>query len=87
MGVFRQFPYSNFHEMNMDEIIKIIKNMLEEWAQYHAEWDRWMSDLEASWTEYQGDINAQWTAYQNTMNTAWQSMQNLFRVIRNFCLI
>ena len=76
MGVFRQFPYSNFHEMNMDEIIKIIKNMLEEWATYHAEWDQWMADLEASWSEYQDDVNAQWAAYQNTMNTAWQSMQN-----------
>ena len=38
MGIFRQFPYSNFHEMNMDEIIKIVKNMLEEWATYHATW-------------------------------------------------
>ena len=28
MGVFRQFPYSNFHEMNMDEIIKVIKTCL-----------------------------------------------------------
>ena len=76
MGIFRNFPYSNFHEMNMDEIIKIIKNMLEEWATYHAEWDQWMADLEASWTEYQDDVNAQWVAYQNTMNTAWQNMQN-----------
>lgn len=76
MGVFRNFPYSNFHEMNMDEIIKIIKNMLEEWATYHAEWNQWMADLEESWSEYQDDVNAQWEAYQNTMNTAWQSMQN-----------
>lgn len=50
--------------------------MLEEWAQYHAEWDQWMADLEESWSKYQDDINAQWTAYQNTMNTAWQSLQN-----------
>ena len=76
MGVFRQFPYSNFHEMNMDEIIKIIKNMLEEWATYHAEWDSWKAQLEASWTTYQNDMNAQWTAYQNVMNEAWVNMQN-----------
>ena len=25
MGIFRQFPYSNFHDMNMDEILKIVK--------------------------------------------------------------
>ena len=65
MGVFRHFPYSNFHEMNMDEIIKIIKNMLEEWAQYHAEWDAWMTE-----------INDDWSNYQEVMNEAWQNMQD-----------
>ena len=65
MGVFRQFPYSNFHEMNMDEIIKIVKDMLEEWAQYHAEWDAWMEE-----------INDDWSNYQEVMNEAWQNMQD-----------
>lgn len=65
MGVFRQFPYSNFHEMNMDEIIKIIKDMLEEWAQYHAEWDAWMDQM-----------NDDWSNYQEVMNEAWQNMQD-----------
>lgn len=65
MGVFRQFPYSNFHEMNMDEIIKIVKNMLEEWAEYHATWDEWMQS-----------INDDWDNYQEVMNEAWQNMQN-----------
>ena len=65
MGVFRQFPYSNFHEMNMDEIIKIVKTMLEEWAQYHAEWDAWMNQM-----------NDDWSNYQEVMNEAWQDMQD-----------
>lgn len=38
MGIFRQFSYSNFHEMNMDEILKIMHEMLEEWATTKAEW-------------------------------------------------
>lgn len=57
MGVFRQFPYSNFHEMNMDEIIKVIKNMLEEWAQYHAQWDEWQGDINQAWQDMQNFIN------------------------------
>ena len=65
MGVFRQFPYSNFHDMNMDEIIKIVKNMLEDWAQYYAEWDAWMAE-----------INEDWSNYQEVMNEAWQNMQD-----------
>lgn len=38
MGVFRQFPYSNFHELNMDEILKILKTMSEEWDATKTEW-------------------------------------------------
>lgn len=65
MGIYRNFPYSNFHEMNMDEIIKIIKDMLEEWATYHAEWDSWMDQM-----------NDDWSNYQDVMNEAWENMQN-----------
>lgn len=57
MGVFRQFPYSNFHEMNMDEIIKIVKNMLEEWAQYYTTWDDWKTQVTNEWAEMQDFIN------------------------------
>lgn len=39
MGIFRQFPYSNFHDMNMDELIKIMRQMQDEWAATKTEWD------------------------------------------------
>ena len=51
MGIFRQFPYTNFHEMNLDEIIKIVKNMLEEWAKYYTEWDDWKNQVTHEWEE------------------------------------
>lgn len=38
MGIFRQFPYSNFHDMNMDQIIKIMREMQDEWAVTKTEW-------------------------------------------------
>ena len=38
MGIFRQFPYTNFHEINMDEILNIVKTMSEEWETTKAEW-------------------------------------------------
>lgn len=44
MGIFRQFPYSNFHEMNMDEVIKILLDMQDEWNSVKDEW--------ASYKEY-----------------------------------
>ena len=38
MGIFQQFPYSNFHEMNLDQIIKIMREMQDEWTSTKAEW-------------------------------------------------
>ena len=38
MGIFQQFPYSNFHEMNLDQIIKIMREMQDEWATTKTEW-------------------------------------------------
>ena len=39
--------------------------MLEEWAQYYAEWDAWMDEMEDDWSNY-----------QEVMNEAWQNMQD-----------
>lgn len=33
---FNQFPYSNFHEMNLDWILNVIKNLENEWSTYKA---------------------------------------------------
>ena len=38
MGIFQQFPYSNFHELNLDQIIKIMREMQDEWEATKAEW-------------------------------------------------
>ncbi len=38
MGIFQQFPYSNFHEFNLDQIIKIMREMQDEWATTKTEW-------------------------------------------------
>lgn len=38
MGIFRQFPYSNFHDMNMDEILKLMRELQEEWDATKNEW-------------------------------------------------
>lgn len=55
MGIFRQFPYSNFHDMNMDQIIKIMREMQDEWAATKEEWasykdfiDNYFANLDVS---------------------------------------
>lgn len=57
MGIFQQFPYTNFHEMNLDQIVKIVKNMLEEWAQYYNTWDNWKDTVTNQWAEMRSFIN------------------------------
>lgn len=78
MGIFRQFPYSNFHDMNMDEIIKIVKNMLEEWAQYYDTWDNWKEQVTQEWSEMQSFINNYFDNLdvQNEINNKITSMVN-----------
>lgn len=38
MGIYRHFPYTNFHEMNLDEIINTVQNLQNEWLDYTAQW-------------------------------------------------
>ena len=38
MGIFQHFPYTNFHEMNLDEVIRILLDMQSEWNDTKEEW-------------------------------------------------
>lgn len=55
MGLFRQFPYSNFHEMNMDPVLKAVKELQDEWTATKTEWanykdfiDNYFSNLDVT---------------------------------------
>ena len=48
MGIFRQFPYSNFHEMNMDELIKIVRQLLDEWSALNTDMEQYKNDIDAA---------------------------------------
>lgn len=39
MGIFQQFPYSNFHEFNLDQIIKMMREIQDEWESTKTEWN------------------------------------------------
>ena len=39
MGLFQNFPYTNFHEINLDQIIKIVRDMQEEWESTKNDWN------------------------------------------------
>lgn len=67
MSIFRNFPYSNFHEMNMDWIINKVKQLSEEWEHFHVdvieniknEVNTWLDDHpEATTTVEDGSLTA-----------------------------
>lgn len=58
MGIFRQFPYSNFHDMNMDEVIKIVKQMLEEWVEYQEKYEDLYTNINEAFNAFTADFNA-----------------------------
>lgn len=39
MGLFDNFPYTNFHELNLDAIIRILREMQDEWEATKTEWE------------------------------------------------
>ena len=57
MGLYRHFPYSNFHEMNMDEIIKIVKDMLDEWTEYHVKLDQLYNDISTAFDSFKAEFD------------------------------
>lgn len=92
MGLFEQFPYANFHELNLDWILQKIKELdkkvdsiedriLKEANAYTdqqiAGLRRDFAELEANFTAFKSDINAQFTAYTAKQDKAFAEYQKL----------
>lgn len=92
MGLFEQFPYSNFHELNLDWILKKIKELDEKvdsiedrilkeanayTDQQIAGLRRDFAELEADFTAFKSDINAQFAAYTAKQDKAFADYQKL----------
>ena len=92
MGLFEQFPYANFHELNLDWILKKIKELDEKvdsiedriLKQANAYTDqqiaglrRDFAELEADFSAFKSDINAQFAAYTAKQDKAFADYQKL----------
>ena len=92
MGLFEQFPYSNFHELNLDWILQKIKELdkkvdsiedriLKEANAYTdqqiAILRRDFAELEADFKAFKSDINAQFAAYTAKQDKAFADYQKL----------
>lgn len=45
MGVFENFPYTNFHEMNLDWIVTKVKEVITEWIEYKESVDAELTEF------------------------------------------
>lgn len=90
MGLFEQFPYTNFHELNLDWILKKIKELDEKvdniedriLKEANAYTDQQMAglrrdfaELEADFTVFKSSINAQFAAYTAKQDKAFADYQ------------
>lgn len=53
MGVFSNFPYTNFHEMNMDWLLEQVRKISDEWDQYKTDMDLWKLGVDDQLAEFQ----------------------------------
>ena len=79
MGIFRQFPYSNFHDMNMDEIIKIVRQLADEWAAYQAQWADLYTDTQQALVDFKAYVQN----YFDTLDLSEETAEALRRMLNN----
>lgn len=57
MGIFRQFPYTNFHELNLDWFLSEFNKLVETWKTYNDDWENWKDNIDATIEEFRELIN------------------------------
>lgn len=59
------FPYTNFHELNLDYFIKKFDEIFTEWANLYETLTTWKSDTDNDITEWKNDAISDITAWEN----------------------
>lgn len=59
MGLFEQFPYSNFHEANIDWVLKLVKKLGEEWLTFEGNYEEFKNNTEKALTDLKNYVDAE----------------------------
>lgn len=43
---FSNFPYTDFHNLNLDWILETTKNLVKTWTDYNTQWESWKDDIQ-----------------------------------------
>lgn len=68
--MFNEYPYTDFHELNADWILKEMKNLIEAWSQTEAAWNALKEDN----TAFKQGINATVASLQNFVNNYFDNL-------------
>lgn len=49
MGIFREFPYSNFHDMNLDWLLRMMRDLELEWKDFEVNWSEEVQEKVYQW--------------------------------------
>lgn len=52
MGIYRQFPYTNFHDLNLDWLLENMRGLLTEWAEYQEKWNVLYNDITTAFDDF-----------------------------------
>ena len=80
MGIFRQFPYSNFHDMNMDWLLNT-------WKEFSAQFDIWQASVDEALAEFKKYIeDVPFDEYVNDILTKWLNDGTFDSIVRSIIL-
>lgn len=54
---FENFPYTDFHALNLDWILKKVKEVVSEWLSYKENMDAWREDMDAAFENLKSYVN------------------------------
>lgn len=66
MGIFRQFPYTNYHDLNLDWILNEISELINEWSKFNNDWSDWKKSVD-DFIEWAKTVNIE-DAVSNVLN-------------------
>lgn len=88
-GIFGEgFPYTNFHELNMDWIVKIAKDFLDQYTHIQEVIDQGLTDLQTKYETLDGLLNAWYEEHSediaNQLADALQDLNEWYTLHQNY---
>lgn len=73
---FDKYPYTDFHELNLDWVLQTIKDLVAEWETYHTTLSGEWSDMEEDWQ----DTKDAWVSLKNYVENYFANLNVQYEV-------